>query len=78
MPVPANYKNLAITADARASIDNLIVALTTKYRRRFTISEAIKQAAEDVCREAYSESDPGKYAHRSRIGELETEIAASR
>ena len=56
MALSSNYQNVPMTREARQSIDSLIVALTTKYRRRFTISEAIKQAADDLCLEALGET----------------------
>jgi len=40
-----------MTVEARKAIDSLIVAMTVKHRRKFTISTAIRQAAEDITRE---------------------------
>jgi hypothetical protein len=44
-----------MTVDARESIDALIIALTVKYHRKFTISQAINRAAEDLYLETIGE-----------------------
>jgi hypothetical protein len=56
MPNPNGWVNVAMTPDARKFLDGLIVALTVKHRRRFTISGAIVQAAEDLEDELSRES----------------------
>ncbi len=51
MALGPNYRNVPMTVEARKAIDSLIVAMTVKHRRKFTISTAIRQAAEDITRE---------------------------
>jgi hypothetical protein len=57
---PIHYTALTVTKEARKSFEELMIALTVKYRRRFTISEAVNQAAEDICREIYAETADAK------------------
>ena len=47
MPYPG-YVNVGMTTEARKFLDMLIVKLTTKHQRRFNISDAIIQAADDL------------------------------
>jgi hypothetical protein len=56
MAQPAGYKQMAITGAARQSVDDLIIALTIKYRRKFTISDALKKASDLICTDVYTKS----------------------
>jgi hypothetical protein len=51
MPLPG-YLSMTITPNARKAVEQIAVAMTVQYKRRFTISEALIKAAEDITREA--------------------------
>jgi hypothetical protein len=55
MPYPG-YVNMTFTPEARKATYRLVVAMTAKYQRRFTISDAIIRAARDIEREIEREA----------------------
>jgi hypothetical protein len=62
MPLPG-YIGLTVTPEARKAAHKLVVEMTVRHRRRFTISEAIIQAAEDIAQEAMRRSELEAAAH---------------
>jgi hypothetical protein len=46
--VPANYRQLTVKEEAYHAVKRLVVVMTMRYQRHFTISQAIVQAVEDL------------------------------